>query len=94
LNGKDSQANRAQNSSSVDHNKSEQQQSKHKPTERQIAPRPIDMTQEDCITIIFHGLLSPDFHFKPKEQKVTIRAGLDELGLWDWNCTEDFKVTG
>jgi hypothetical protein len=45
------------------------------------------MSDEDYISVVFYGLLSPDFHFKPEEHRVVLRAGHEELGLWHENIT-------
>lgn len=53
------------------------------------APPPsVNPNDEDCVTIMFHALLSPDFNFKEEEHKIAIRAGHPELHSFAWNCVE------
>ncbi|XP_031550160.1 E3 ubiquitin-protein ligase rnf213-alpha-like, partial [Actinia tenebrosa] len=84
------------------HGKQENQPVEHKNSREQLrdiqctvnAPPPPDVTAQDCVTVIFHALLSPDFHFNPKKQKISIKVGLEELGGWKYNCANDFTVIG
>ena len=48
--------------------------------------------EEDCVTIIFHALLSPDFNFEPNKQEVNVRLGYEELGNFEWNCVSKFDT--
>lgn len=66
-------------------------QLKHVQPKASVLPPP-DVTKEDCVTVIFHALLSPDFHFNHNKQKISIRAGLEELRNWEWNCANDFTI--
>lgn len=43
----------------------------------------------DRLTIYFHAVLSKDFKFDPKEDRVFIRAGC-RIGTWDENTVELF----
>ncbi|XP_023265809.1 E3 ubiquitin-protein ligase RNF213 [Seriola lalandi dorsalis] len=50
------------------------------------------ITARNRLTIYFHAILSKDFKFDPKEDRVFIRAG-SHIGSWDEDATELF-VTG
>ncbi|XP_020912940.1 E3 ubiquitin-protein ligase rnf213-alpha isoform X2 [Exaiptasia diaphana] len=47
--------------------------------------------EEECVTIVFYALLSPEFNFQLNKQNVTVYLDLNEVGVWS-HCTDMFDA--
>ncbi|XP_048587615.1 E3 ubiquitin-protein ligase rnf213-alpha isoform X3 [Nematostella vectensis] len=84
-------SNEEQKASNLQQNFVEDQKMEDKEVSKEnatIPPPPPRDFDEDCLTVVFHAILSPKFPFDPKKDSVHLRFGPQELGSFKYNSVD------